>query len=186
MRASRSTKRRGSRSGVKLTAKGMMTMMGAPAEANRTVSNRVKILTYSSLICLACLVSGLAVLAKKNRLLVEIPVIATVGNVLTTPGKGGSLSYHAQLIFDRINSDGEVVHCDVKNVPLGSRSVTVGDTIKVAPRKASCWEPDVINDTGIAPTDSLAWLLLIVAVISGLIFVFVALRVALEVQSKPS
>jgi hypothetical protein len=186
MRASRSTKRRGSRSGVKLTAKGMMTMMGAPAEANRTVSNRVKILTYSSLICLACLVSGLAVLAKKNRLLVEIPVIATVGNVLTTPGKGGSLSYHAQLIFDRINSDGEVVHCDVKNVPLGSRSVTVGDTIKVAPPQsvmlgARCDKRHRHRPHGftrMVAADSCCY--------QRFDFRFVALRVALEVQSKPS
>jgi hypothetical protein len=59
-----------------------------------------------------------------------------------------------------------------------------GATIKVAPRATSCWEPDVICATCLAPSDTLALGMLIVAAVSGLLCFFLAWGTVRGVQNK--
>src|SRR5580692_3256881 len=94
---------------------------------------------------------------KVKRLATATPVIATVAKAWSEQGKskGGRPVYYAQLIFDRKQNDGDIVHCDVPRVGLGQQPTTVGATIKVAPRATTCWEPDVICETCVAPSDYL-------------------------------
>ena len=123
---------------------------------------------------------------KAKRLATETPVTATVAKVWSERGKskGGGLVYHAQLIFDRKQSDGEIVHCDVPRVDLGVHPATVGATIKVAPRATTCWEPDVICETCAAPSGYLTLSLLILAAVSGLICSFLIWNTVRDIQHK--
>jgi hypothetical protein len=81
------------------------------------------------------------------------------------------------LIFDRKDKDGAAVHCDIPKVPIGGQAMKMGDTIKVVPRIASCWDPYLICKSCIVPTKGLAWGLLVAAFVFGSIAVVVTRRV---------
>jgi hypothetical protein len=135
------------------------------------------------LISLGCLIAALVMHVEVKRLATETPVVATVAKVRTKQiGKGGP-TYFARLIFDRKQSNGDIIHCDVPNVLIGP-PITVGAMIKVAPRPTTCFEPDVICETCAAPSDALVLDMLIVAAISGLIS-FLQLWIILR-KKKPA
>lgn len=151
-----------------------------------TPSGRVMTITATFLVSLGCLLVALAVYANAKRLASETPVTATVAKVRSERGqsKGRELVYYAQLIFDRKQNDGNVIHCDVPNVFLGIQRVTVGATIMVAPRTTTCVAPDVICETCVAPSGHLALGLLIVGAVSGLICFFLVRNAVSEMQNK--
>jgi hypothetical protein len=123
---------------------------------------------------------------KANRVATETPVTATVVKVWTERApKGTRLLYYAHLIFDRKQSDGEVVHCDVPKVGLGPQPATVGGAVTIYPRNTSCWEPDVICENCDAPYPYMSLRgMLIVASMSGLICLFLTLRVLRDIRRK--
>jgi hypothetical protein len=123
-------------------------------------------------VSLACLMGALAVHGKVTRLATDTPVMATVAKAWSERKGGGGGPNYAQLIFDRKQNDGDIVHCDVPRVGLGQQPAAVGATIKVAPRATTCWEPDVICETCAAPSDYLALGLLVTAAVFGLICFF--------------
>jgi hypothetical protein len=136
-------------------------------------------------VSLGCLTGAAGVYAMARRLATETPVAATVAKVWSErTTKGGQPLYQAQLIFDRIQNDGKIVHCDVPRVFLGIQPTTAGATIKVAPRVTSCLEPDVICETCVAPSGHLALGMLIIAVVSGLICFFLMRSTVRGVQNK--
>jgi hypothetical protein len=102
--------------------------------------------TTTLFVSLGCLIGAFVVHVEARRLAVETPVTATVAKVWSKRARGGPI-YFAQLIFDRKQSDGEIIHCDVPDVRIGAQPKTVGARIKVAPRLTTCWEPDIICET---------------------------------------
>jgi len=96
----------------------------------------------------------------------------------------GNLTYSVRLIFDRKQSDGNVVHCDVP-VDLGMRPTRLGEAIKVSPQNTSCFAPHIICDTCAAPSDALALDMLTVAVASGLIC-FLLFSITSREKNKPA
>jgi hypothetical protein len=151
-----------------------------------TPTGRIMIMTITFCVSLGCLMGAAGVSAAARRLASETPVMATVARVWSerATSKGGGLVYHARLIFDRKQNDGEIIHCDVPRVDLGIQPTTVGATIKVAPRATSCWEPDVICATCIAPTGYLALGMLTIAAVSGLICFFLAWSIVRGSRNK--
>jgi hypothetical protein len=146
-------------------------------------TGRIWIIEITAFLSLGCLVAAAGVQGAAHRLATATPVTATVAKVWSERApKGGGLVYRAQLIFDRKRNDGEIVHCDVPRVDLGIHPATVGDTIKIAPRDTSCWEPDIICETCVAPSGRLALVMLIIAVISGWICFFVVRRTVREIK----
>jgi hypothetical protein len=77
-----------------------------------------------------------------------------------------------------------MVHCDVPNIFLGIQPATVGATIMIAPRATTCSEPDVICNTCVRASGSLALGFLLVAALSGLIFFFQVRNVMRDIQNK--
>jgi hypothetical protein len=143
------------------------------------------IIAIALAISLGCLTAAAGVYGMARRLATETPVTATVARVWSErASKGGQPLYHAHLIFDRIQNDGKIVHCDAPRVFLGIQPTTVGATIKVAPRTTSCLEPDVICETCIAPTGHLALGMLIIAAVSGLICFFLMRSTVRGIQNK--
>jgi hypothetical protein len=120
------------------------------------------------LVSLGCLIAALVMHVEVKRLAKETPVTATVAQVRSKMYKG-NLIYSVRLIFDRKQSDGNVVHCDVPDVEMGMRPTKLGEAIKVSPQNTSCFAPHIICDTCAAPSDVLALDMLMVAVVSGLI-----------------
>jgi hypothetical protein len=118
------------------------------------------------LVSFGCLIAAIIIHFEVKRMATQTPVTATVAQVQTKMYKG-NLVYSVRLIFDRKQTDGSVVHCDLPNVEMGPTKI--GDAIKVSPQNTSCFAPDIICDTCAAPSDALALDLLIVAAISGLI-----------------
>src|SRR5580704_6504624 len=129
-----------------------------------TPSGRVIIITVSFLASLGCLIGALAVYATARRLASEIPVTATVVDVRSERGeaKGRELVYYARLLFDRKQDDGGTFHCDVADVFLGIHSATIGAKIRVAPQTTTCIDPDVICDTCVAPSNGIAFVILMI------------------------
>jgi hypothetical protein len=149
-----------------------------------TPAGRIMVIAMTLCVSLACLTGAAVVFVTAKRLATETPVMATVAKVWSQRGaKGRDLVYHAQLIFDRKQNDGEVVHCDVPRVNLGIKPATVGATIKVAPRATSCWDPDIICETCVAPTGYHALGFLLVAAVSGLICFFLTRSAVREINS---
>jgi hypothetical protein len=151
-----------------------------------TLTGRIMVITMTFFVSLGCLMGAAGVYGTAKRLATETPVPATVTKVWSErgPQKGRELVYHAQLVFDRKQNDGEIVHCDVPRVDLGIQPATVGATIKVAPRATSCWEPDVICETCVAPSGYLALGMLIIAAVSGLICLFLTLSTVREAKYR--
>jgi hypothetical protein len=149
-----------------------------------TLTGRITVAVMTLPLSLGCLMAALVMHVDVKRLATETPVTATVAKVWSKQiGKGGP-TYFARLIFDRKQSDGDIIHCDVPDVLIGPPT-TVGAMIKVAPRPTTCWEPDVICETCAAPSDALALGLLIVAAVSGLIC-FLQFRIILREKNKPA
>ena len=151
-----------------------------------TPTGRMMIIVITLFVSLGCLMGAAAVYGTARRLATETPVTATVARVWSerATSKGGGLVYHARLIFDRKQNDGEIIHCDVPRVDLGIQPTTVGAAIKVAPRATSCWEPDVICETCVAPSGILALGMLIIAAASGLICFFLMWSIVRGIQNK--
>jgi hypothetical protein len=121
-------------------------------------------------------------LAAKRRA-TETPVVATVAKLWSEKAKYG-LVYHAQLIYDRKQSDGQTVHCDVPRVDLGAHPAAVGTTIEVAPRANTCWEPDVVCENCVEASDDLASGMLVIAIVSGLICSLLIWSTVRDTQNK--
>jgi hypothetical protein len=147
-------------------------------------AGRQTMMVTTLLIALGCLIAALVMHVDVKRLATETPVTATVAKVWSNISKGQRI-YSAQLTFDRKQSDGRIIHCDVPGVEMGTRPTTVGAVIKVAPRNTTCWQPDVICETCSSPSDALALDILIVAAVSGLIF-FLLLWITLGEKNKPA
>lgn len=154
-----------------------------PTRSAMLRGSRTALAIVTLLVSLGCLIIALVVHTNVKRRATETPVTATVGNVWSEPGRGGP-TYFARLIFDRKQSDGEIIHCDVPHVEIGP-PIKAGTTIKVAPRSATCWEPDIICETCSQSSDALAMDMLIVAAISGLICTFL-FWLTLREKNKPA
>ena len=143
-------------------------------------------ITMTLFASLGCLMGAVAVHVKVKRLATETPVIATIAKVWSERGqsKGRQLVYYAQLIFDRKQNDGEIVHCDVPRVNLGIQPATVGAAIKVAPRTTTCWEPDIICETCAALSDYFTLIWLVTAAVFGLICSFLIRSTLREIKYK--
>jgi hypothetical protein len=128
---------------------------------------RITMIVMTLLVALGCLIAAFVMHVEVERLATEMPVTATVAKVRSRMDRGQRI-YSAQLIFDRKQSDGAIIHCDVPDVQMGP--TTVGAMIKIAPRNTTCWQPDIICETCALPSDALALDMLIVAAVSGLIF----------------
>jgi hypothetical protein len=149
-----------------------------------TPRGRIIAIEITAFISLVCMVIALTVQSNANRLAVETPVVAKVAQVWSRAARGGPV-YRAHLIFDRKQSDGQIVHCDVPRVDLGARPPFVGGTIKIYPRAESCWEPDVVCETCMVPSGRIALSFLTIAVISGFcLCFFVTRRTVPDVQNK--
>jgi hypothetical protein len=138
-------------------------------------------IVFTLFAALGFLMAAAVVHDKVRRLATETPVMATVAKAWSEPAKGGPV-YYAQMIFDRKQNDGGLVHCDVPRVSLGQQPATVGATIKVAPRATSCWEPDIICETCAAPSDTLALGMLVTAAVFGLICSFLVRSALREIK----
>ena len=110
--------------------------------------------------------------------------MTVVAKVWSVPDRGGPV-YFARLIFDRKQSDGETVHCEVPRVEIGHPPINVGARIKVAPQATSCWEPDIICETCAAPSDAIALDTLIAGGVSGFIS-FLLFWVGRHERNKPA
>ena len=139
-----------------------------PTKAAMIHGGRIALAVIALLVSLGCLITAFVMHIDVKRRATETPVIATIAKVRSQINKGDYI-YFAQLSFDRKQGDGSMVHCDVPDVPFGMRRMTAGATIKVAPRAATCWDPDIICETCAAPSDSVALDMLMIAAISGLI-----------------
>jgi hypothetical protein len=148
-----------------------------------TPSGRVSAIGITAFISLACMVIAITVQSKADRLATETPVVAKVARVWSQAAKSGPV-YRAQLIFDRKQSDGQIVHCDVPRVDLGVMRPAVGGTIEIAPRADSCWEPDVICETCMVPSGRIALSFLMIAVASGCLCFVVTRRTLRDAQNK--
>jgi hypothetical protein len=149
-----------------------------------TPTGRIMMMAIALVVSLGCLTGAAGVYGTARRLATETPVTATVAKVWSERTSKGQPLYHAQLIFDRIQNDGKIVHCDVPRVFLGIQPTTDGATIKVAPRVTSCLEPDVICETCVAPSGHLALGMLIIAVASGSICFFLMRSTVRGMQNK--
>ena len=150
-----------------------------------TPTGRIGAIAITAFISLACAVIALTVQSAANRLAAETPVVAKVAKVWSQASKSG-LEYRAQLIFDRKQSDGQIVHCDVPRVDLGMTRPIVGGTIKIAPRAESCWEPDVMCETCTVPSGRIALSFLTIAIVSGWLCFVVTRRTLRERSSFTS
>lgn len=121
---------------------------------------------------------------KEVRVAAEAPVTATVASAWSESIKGGR-NYFAHLIFDRKQTDGEVVHCDVPKVRLGLQPANTGGTITIYPRATSCWEPDVLCESCASPYSNIPVReLLLVASTLGLIFLFLTWRFLRDIRRE--
>ncbi|SRR5579871_4493566 len=157
-------------------------MVAFNGKGSAMTPNRVTLTVITATASVLCLIAALVVQQTAQRLATETPVPAKVVKVWTQRiGKGGPV-YFAHLIFDRRQGDGTAVHCDVPQVRIGPPT-TVGATITVAPRTTTCWEPDVICERCVQPSNAIAWGLLVAAVASGLIS-FVLVHTAVRENNK--
>jgi hypothetical protein len=147
-----------------------------------TFNGRIAVMVTTLAISLGCLIAAFVMHIEVERLATEEPVTATAAQVRSKMYKG-NLVYSARLVFDRKQSDGKLVHCDVPDVEMGMRPTTRGEAIKISPRNTSCLEPHVICETCSAPSDSLALGWMIVAVVSGLVC-FLQVRIILREKNK--
>jgi hypothetical protein len=138
-----------------------------PTKSAMLRGGRIALAVMTLVVSLGCLIAALVMHVAVKRLATETPVTATVAQVRTKMDKG-NLMYSVRLIFDRKQSDGNVVHCDVP-VDLGMRPTRLGEAIKISPQNTSCFAPHIICDTCAAPSDAFALDMLMVAVVSGLI-----------------
>jgi hypothetical protein len=136
------------------------------------------------LVSLGCLIAALVMHVEVKRLATQTPVTATVAQVRSKMYKG-DLIYSVRLIFDRKQSDGNVVHFDVPNIEMGMRLTKLGEAIKISPQNTSCFAPHIICDTCAAPSDAFALDMLMVAVISGIIC-FLLFSMSLREKNKPA
>ncbi len=131
-----------------------------PTRSAMLRGGRIALAVMTLLLSLGCLITALVMHVDAKRRATETPVTATVAKVWTEPSRGGP-TYFARLIFDRKQSDGETIHCDVPHVEIGL-PMKVGAMIKVAPRATTCWEPDIICESCVGPSDALALDILLV------------------------
>jgi hypothetical protein len=139
-----------------------------PTKSAMLRGGRIALAVMTLLVSLGCLIAALIMHVEVKRLATETPVTATVAQVRSKMYKG-NLIYSVRLIFDRKQSDGNFVHCDVPDVEMGMRPTKLGEAIKVSPQNTSCFAPHIICDTCAAPSDTLALDMLIVAAVSSLI-----------------
>jgi hypothetical protein len=144
---------------------------------------RLALAIMTLLVSLGCLLTALVMHMVVKRRATETPVIATVAKVWSVPDRGGP-AYFARLIFDRKQSDGETIHCDVAHVEIGP-PIKVGARIKVSPQASSCWEPAIICETCSAPSDAIALDFLIAGGVSGLIS-FLLFWIGWREKNKPA
>jgi hypothetical protein len=146
--------------------------------------DRVSMTVITAVGSVCFLFAALIVHQTAQRLATEPRVPAKVVKAWTQRmGKGGPV-YFAHLVFERKKADGETVRCDVPYVMIGPPT-TAGATITIAPRTTTCWEPDVICETCVQPSNSIAWGLLMAAVASGWIC-FVLVRRAVRENNQPA
>jgi hypothetical protein len=159
-----------------------------PTKSAMLRGGRIALAVMTLLISLGCLITALVMYVEVKRLATETPVTATVAQVRSKMYKG-DLIYSVRLIFDRKQSDGNVVHCDVPDVEMGVRPTKLGEAIKVSPQNTSCFAPHIICDTCAAPSDALALDMLIVAAVSGLIcflLFWITLREKNKTKARPA
>lgn len=150
-----------------------------------TRTGQIQTIFCSLVVSLMMLMFAASGYEKAKRVATEAPVSATVANVWSTRTKGGGQVFFAHLIFDRKLSDGEVVHCDVPKVSLGLQPAKAGGSITIYPRATSCWEPDVLCENCDSPYSNMpVRAILLVASISGLIFLFVAWRLLRDIRRE--
>jgi hypothetical protein len=148
-----------------------------------TFQGRATTIGATLFVSLWCLLLAAVVHQKAQRLSTAAPVTATVAKVWSKRISKGGPTYFARLIFDRKQSDGDIVHCDVPDVLIG-QPATVGAAIKVVPRSTTCWEPDIFCETCAASNNDFALVMLMVAAVSGLIC-FVQFWIILR-EKKPA
>jgi hypothetical protein len=121
-------------------------------------------------ICFGSLMVAVGAQQMDRRLAADPPVTATVRKAWIEHFKGPV--QFARLVYDRKQPDGEVVHCDVPRVRVGYRDLGLkaGDTITIAPRPNTCWEPDIICETCAPPPPHLVSVLFVISAVSGLLF----------------
>jgi hypothetical protein len=145
---------------------------------------RIALAVMTLLLSLGCLITALVIHIDVKRRATETPVTATVAKARSRIDRGEAI-YFAQLIFDRKQSNGDTIHCDVPDVPFGTQPTTVGAIIRVAPRATTCWEPDIICETCTRPSDALALDILIAGSISGMISLLLV-WITLRRKNKPA
>jgi hypothetical protein len=155
-----------------------------PTRSAMIRGGRIALAVMTLLVSFGCLIATLIMHFEAKRLATQTPVTATVAQVRSKMSKG-ELIYSVRLIFDRKQSDGSVVHCDVPDVGMGVRPTKLGEAIKVSPQNTSCFAPHIICDTCAAPSDALALELLIVAAVSGLIC-FLLFWIPSREKNKPA
>jgi hypothetical protein len=155
-----------------------------PTKSAMLRGGRIALAVMTLLVSLGCLIAALVMHVEVKRLATQTPVTATVAQVRSKMYKG-DLIYSIRLIFDRKQSDGNVVHCDVPNIEMGMRLTKLGEAIKISPQNTSCFAPHIICDTCAAPSDAFALDMLMVAVISGIIC-FLLFSMSLREKNKPA
>ena len=155
-----------------------------PTKSVMLRGGRIALAVMTLLVSFGCLIAAFIMHVEVKRLATETPVTATVAQVQSKMYKG-NLVYSVRLIFDRKQSDGNFIHCEVPDVEMGVRPTKLGEAIKVSPQNTSCFAPHIICNTCAAPSDALALDLLMVAAVSGLVC-FLLFWVTSREKNKPA
>lgn len=131
---------------------------------------RVRAIFVTLGIFFASLMGAVGEQQRARRLTADPPVTATVRKAWIEHQKGPVQFAH--LVYDRKQPEGEVAHCDVSRVRVGGSDLTLrtGDTITIAPRPNTCWEPDIICETCAPPSPQRVSVLFVISAVSGLLF----------------
>jgi hypothetical protein len=123
---------------------------------------------YIGLLSLACFFAAVVQWQRDKRILVSNLTDAVVEKTWSEGGRGDGT--YAAISFHRVQA-GNKIECRVGKVRVGPSSIklAVGQTIEIAPRNDSCYEPDVIEGRPPWPSE-LA--LVLVGTVAGIAAIF--------------
>ena len=150
-------------------SKSVKMLVGAKKREHVSPENfRLIAIIATLFVSLVGLMNAGAMHAKIKRLATVTPTTATVIRAWREVHKN-TFDY-AHITFDRKENDGHVVHCDLPkaDVTRFGRTFAAGDTMLVAPRPMTCWEPDAICEN-CQPDEHDVFAVLKMAAIAGLL-----------------
>jgi len=152
-----------------------------------TRDEKLSLGSYTAAASALALIFAAFIFVTKQRLSLETPANATIANVWTEGHLNKSQAYtqyYARLVFDRKQSDGTIVHCDVPRVKLGANA-PVSTTLKIFPRPTSCWDPDFL-DVSDLPGDRYIPISLVISLASAVLSFLLFRSVVREKEAEPA